>query len=412
VSAGLLAPLANPVYRWLWASSMVSNFGTLMQGVGLAWLMTSLTTSPVLIAMVPFAALAPVFLFGMVGGALADAVDRRKWLLGTQCAMLLSALAMGLFAASGAATPAAMLALAFCLGTASALNIPAWQAIVQELVPPAQVASAVSLNSMSFNTARMLGPVAGGITVGAWGPAPVFFFNAASYLAVIWALARWKGSGPPAVHTGILSGIVPGVREGVLYLARAAHLRGPLLRAASISFCAASVMALLPAIARDRLGLSASTFGILLGVFGAGALCGGGSVPWMRRRVAAGRIVAAGSFAVAAALAAVAAVPTAGWIGAALFLLGASWIACMVNLNVSVQTSVDPAFRGRAMALYFTIFQGSFALGSLAAGFVASGFGFSGSLAVFSLLLVAASLALARFPIPEPGPAGLLHIES
>lgn len=368
----------------------------------MAWLMTSLTTSPVLIAMVPFATLAPVFFFGMIGGAMADAVDRRKWLIGTQTAMMLAACAMGASAVSGTATPALLLGLTFVLGVASSLNIPAWQAIVQELVPREQVASAVSLNSMSFNTARMLGPVAGGIAVGVWGPSPVFFFNAVSYLAVIVALASWEGEGRTTRAPGVFRGLV----EGMGYLLGASYLRGSFARVAAICFCSGPVMALLPALARERLGLDAGHYGMLLGVFGAGALCGGGSVPFLRRFFSPGHIVGSASLLVAAAIAAIGVAPVIAVCIPAMFALGYGWIACMVNLNVSVQTSVPAEYRGRAMALYFTIFQGAFALGSLASGFLAKAAGFTPCLLAFAGALFVASFFLFGVPMPSAGALG------
>lgn len=393
----LLAPLRSPVYRNLWLASLVSNLGTLMQAVGVAWVMTSLSLSPLVVSLVPVAALSPVFLFGLLGGVLADMVSRRKFLLCTQSWMMLCAAGMGALVLAGAATPATLLALTFALGIGNALNLPAWQSLVQDLVPRKHVAAAVALNSISFNTGRVIGPVTGGILVGWIGTALVFFLNAASFLGTVLVLAFWKGI--PVAAPG--RKVWPALTEGVGYIRRASHLHSPLFRLGTFAFGASAPLAVLPLLAREGLGLSASEYGALLGFFGAGSLLGGVGVPPLRRRFRHSAVVSGAGALMAAGMAVLASSGSFPPAALALFLSGFAWVTGLVNLNVSVQMSVSPALRGRAMSIYLSVFQGSFALGSLAAGATAKLTGIPGALWIFALGLGTLALLTARHDLPE-----------
>lgn len=393
----LLAPLRSPVYRFLWIASVVSNLGTLMQAVAVAWVMTSLTASPLVVSLVPVATLAPVFLFGLAGGTLADILDRRAFLLGTQLWMMLCAAGMGLLVWSGHAAPASLLALTFALGTGAALNLPAWQSLVQDLVPREHVASAVALNSISFNTGRVLGPVGGGLLVGTIGAAPVFFLNAASFLGTVLVLSLWKGIGPAAPLEGFWRSIFGGLRHA----RDAAHLHSPFLRLSSFAFGASAPLALLPLLARENLGLGAAEYGSLLGIFGIGSLLGGAASPWLRRLVGPSQTVSSSALAAGIALGLLGSAPDFLLAAIALLLGGFAWVSSMVNLNVAVQTSVRAEFRGRIIAIHLTVLQGSFALGSLVAGLVAKWTGIPATLWIFGAGLALVALATFRHALPE-----------
>lgn len=395
----LLAPLRSPVYRSLWLASLVSNLGTLMQAVAVAWVMTSLSLSPLVVALVPAAALSPVFLFGLAGGALADMVSRKHFLLGTQAWMMLCAAAMGGLVLADAATPARLLVLTFALGVGNALNLPAWQSLVQDLVPREHVAAAVALNSISFNVGRVIGPVAGGLLVGWLGAPPVFFLNAGSFLGTVLVLAFWPGT--PAVTPG--RRIWPAVLEGLLYVRRAVHLHSPLLRLAGFAFAASAPLAVLPLLARENLGLSAPEYGTLLGFFGAGSLAAGVAVPPLRRWVGGSAVVAGAAVLMAVGMGVLGAAGSFGTAAAALTVCGFAWVSCLVNLNVAVQMSATPALRGRTMSIYLGLFQGSFALGSLAAGATAKLTGIPVALWIFAAGLGFAGCLTARHRLPEGG---------
>src|ERR671936_2410349 len=190
--ASIWSPLRRPSFRSVWTAWVASNTGIWMQTVGAAWLITSLTPSPLLVALIQTATFLPIFLVGLPAGALADVVDRRKLLLVTQAWMLLTVLALGLLTLAGLVSAWTLLALTFLLGLGGALNAPAWPAIVPELVDRQELTSAVALNAAGFNVARALGPALGGFVVAAAGPAATFLLNAASYLGASGAITRWR----------------------------------------------------------------------------------------------------------------------------------------------------------------------------------------------------------------------------
>src|ERR1041385_307553 len=178
VTASAWAPLGVPLFRALWTASLVSFIGTFMHEVGEGWLMTSLTRSPALVALVPTAVSLPIFLFSLPAGALADVIARRKMLVVSQAWMAAIAAVLGVLTYAHLVTPAILLTLAFLLGTGAAITIPPWQASMPDWVPPVMLPAAVALGSVAFNVARGVGPMLGGVVMGAWGPGAVFFLNA------------------------------------------------------------------------------------------------------------------------------------------------------------------------------------------------------------------------------------------
>ncbi|HEV7798861.1 MAG TPA: MFS transporter, partial [Pyrinomonadaceae bacterium] len=191
-SSSTWSPLSDPLFRALWLAAVASNIGTWMHNVGADWLMTSLAPSPWMVALMQTAENAPLFLLALPAGALADIVDRRRLLLYTQAWMLLSAVSLAVLTFLGLTTPWILLLLIFALGLGAALNAPAWQAIIPDLVPRSQLPAAVSLNSVAFNIARAVGPALGGILVAAVGSWAVFLLNSLSFVGVILVLYRWK----------------------------------------------------------------------------------------------------------------------------------------------------------------------------------------------------------------------------
>jgi len=177
------SPLGEPIFRALWIVSVTSNIGSLMQNVGAAWLMTTLSASPLMVSLVQTATNLPVFLLALPAGALADVFDRRRILLLTQLWMLAVAAILGIITLLEVTTPWALLGLTFLLGIGAAVNAPAWQAIVPEVVPRPKLFAAVALDSVGFNLARGIGPALGGLVVAAAGPGVVFLLNALSFLA-------------------------------------------------------------------------------------------------------------------------------------------------------------------------------------------------------------------------------------
>ncbi|PLU04335.1 MFS transporter, partial [Sinorhizobium medicae] len=187
-----LAPFRHDIFRTIWIASLASNFGGLIQAVGAAWLMTSISQSVNMVALVQASTSLPIMLFSLVSGALADNFDRRRIMLVAQSFMLAVSGLLTVCAYYGIITPWLLLIFTFLLGCGTALNNPSWQASVGDMVPRDDLPAAVALNSMGFNLTRSVGPAIGGAIVAAAGAAAAFAANTLSYFAILFALARWK----------------------------------------------------------------------------------------------------------------------------------------------------------------------------------------------------------------------------
>ena len=364
------SPLSAPVFRALWIATVVSNVGTWMQNVGAAWFMMSLSPSPTLVALVQAATSLPVFLVGLPAGALADIVDRRRLLLWTQGWMfVVTALLSGLTFLN-LVTPWVLLTLTFALGLGAALNAPAWQAIVSELVPRADLQAAVTLNGVGFNIARAVGPALGGAVVAAAGVGAVFLLNAASFLGVLMVLFRWRRT--PRENALPPEHVLGAMRAGLRYVRYAASVHAVLIRTGLVMLCSSALWALLPLVARTELGLDAISYGILLGALGIGAVFGATILPRVRQRITVDPLVAGATVLFAAVTVALAYVQGFAWLCVAMAGGGIAWISLMSSFNTAVQTSVPAWVRARALAVYLLVSQGGLAVGSALWGAVAT----------------------------------------
>lgn len=371
--ASAWAPLAEPAFRALWIAALASNIGLWMQNVGAVWLMTQLSRSAVLVALVQTATSLPVMLVGLPAGAMADVFDRRRLLLATQSWMLVSAAALALLSAAGAATPWLVLALTFALGLGNAVNGPAWQAVVPELVDTDQTPAAVALNSVQFNIGRAVGPALGGLVVATAGPAAVFGLNALSFLGVIVVLWRWRRPEGDALGAG--ERVVGAIGAGLRYVRHAPPLRAVLYRTSLFVLPASALWALLPLVATRELGLSATGYGLLLGGLGAGSIVGATLLPRIRSRLPIDPRLAAGTLLMAASLLVLALVRSVPVVLAAMLAAGAAWVSVLTSFNVATRSVVPRWVQARALAVYLLVFQGSLALGSLAWGVAAARLG-------------------------------------
>ena len=249
---------------------MASNLGTWMQEVGAAWLMTTLAPSPTMVALVRTASALPMFLLALPAGALADVIDRRRLLIFTQFWMLASAATLGALTFADLATPAILLALTFTLGIGTALTAPAWQAIMPELVSREDLHAAISLHSVSINLARSVGPAVGGAVIALVGPGATFLLNAVSYCALIVVLYRWRRQHAPSVLPA--ERVWGAIRTGLRYVRHAPPVRAVLARSGSFIVFGSVLWSLLPALARFEFGRGPAGYGILLALFGIGAI--------------------------------------------------------------------------------------------------------------------------------------------
>jgi MFS family permease len=364
------SPLSNHVFRALWIAAIFSNIGTWMQNVGGVWLMTTLTTSPLMVALMQTATSLPVFLVVLPAGALADIVDRRRMLLLTQGWMFLASVGLTALTLHGEVAPWALLGFTFALGLGSAMNMPAWQVVVPGLVSTKELPAAVALNSVSFNIARAVGPALGGAIVAYSGPAAVFLLNAVSFLGVIAVLFRWKKADRETVLPP--EHIVGAIRAGTRYAANAPDLRAVLLRCLSFVVFSSALWALMPLVARQELGMGSTGFGALLGCIGGGALVGAALMPRIRRRMSVDASVMAGSLVFALATFAMAYLRNEIVLYVMMGAAGLAWITVMATLNVSTQTIAPSWVRARAMGFYTLAFQGGMAVASALWGTVTS----------------------------------------
>ena len=373
-----LNPLAGPVFRVLWIATIASNLGTWMQDVGEAWLMVSFTKSPILVALIETAGSFPVVLLALPAGALADVVDRRRLLLVTQTWMLVAAALMGAFTFTGLMNPWLLLLLTFTLGLGAALNSPAWQAIVPELVPRKELPAAMTLTSVAFNVSRAVGPALGGFLVATAGSGAVSLLNAVSFLGVIVVIYRW--SRVAETQTTPREHLWGAMRAGIRYVRNAPEVRAVLIRTAVFTFCASALWALLPLQARIKLGLGAVGYGMLLGCLGTGALLGAGVLSQLRARLSSNTLVVGASILFAAASLVLAHSEMVLLIGTAMVLGGVAWTTCMASFNTVAQTVAPAWARGRVLALYTLVLLGGLAIGSTAWGGFATRFGIARAL--------------------------------
>jgi MFS family permease len=363
-------PFRYSAFTIIWSATVVSNIGGWMYSAAAGWLMTNLTTDPFAVSLVQVANNLPMFMFALAAGALSDIVDKRRFLLvGEIATTILSAI----FAAMvwlNDVTPTSLLWFLFLIGVAGALTSPAWQSVVPELVPKKALAAAVSANSVGINISRAIGPALAGSIIGPFGIAAPFAINAASNLGVIGALAWWR---EPEKMTSALpvERFGSAIRTGFRYAANNPLLRDTFTRTVAFFLFASAYWALLPIVARSRIGGGPETYGILLGAIGLGAVAGAFVMPSWKAKIGPDRLVRAASLGttVALLLFGVAREPIVALLAS--LIAGFSWIAGVATLNVSAQVALPNWIRGRGLAMYITVFFGSLTIGSAIWGQIA-----------------------------------------
>jgi MFS family permease len=385
------------IFWAFWLAGLASNLGTWMQLVGSAWLMTSLTASAALVALLQTATSVPAFLLSLPAGALADVVDRRRLVIVTQLWQLLTAATLGILTIADVTTPAVLLIATFVLATGATLGLPVMGAIIPELVDREQLPRAVALGSTSFTLAQAIGPAIGGILVATAGSEVVFLVNAVSFGAVALVAQHWRREPPvatlPAEH------VLGAMRAGARYVTHAPALDTVLIRAGAYIICFSSLPALLAVVAREQLDASALDYGILLGALGVGGVAGTLLLPRLRQRIAPDRLVVPATLVYGGTLAALGAL---GDFAAALPLMvvmGLANMTVMSSLNIAAQSVLPSWVRGRGLAVYQLVFAVCMAIGAAVWGALAASSGTDAALTVAGggLLIVAALAAL--FPL-------------
>jgi len=398
VTAALLAacaPLRSGAFRSLWIATMIANIGAWAQTVGAAWLLVEGGADQV--ALVQAASSAPVVLFSLVGGVLADRRDRVLVQLLAQSWSAVAALVLAALVLQSIATPPAILVLTFLIGAGIAIRGPAWQAAICDLVPAPQVPAAVVLSSVGFNLSRVVGPFVGGMVVATLGAAPAFLINVLTSLVLIAVLLRRLRL--PVARPG-RGGDRATLRSGLRSILANPVLRAVLVRAVAVGIPASAVLALLPVLARSGLAGGALLYGLLLGAFGAGAVAGAVLLAGLRRRWPPETVLSGASLLFAAVLAGLSAAPPAAAAMALLGLAGIGWIAMLSTLNTTVQLSAQPELRGRALSAYMTCAFGGLAVGSVIWGEIAAAGGLQASFLAAGATLAAGVGLRRRFALP------------
>jgi len=387
------APLGLRVFRMLWLAVLASDIGTWMQTVGAQWMLVGLPGATTLVALVQTADTLPDVLLALPGGALADAFDRRRLLIGLQAFQVVLGVGLTALTLSGQMTPLLLLAFTFALGAGAALATPAYQAIIPELVPRAQLPSAAALGGISVNLARAIGPALAGLLIARVGVAAVFALNTAAFLLFTLVLMAWRRSADEGV--GSPERFIPALRAGGRYVRYSPVVRRILLHLALFMVPATAIWALLPLVASRRLGMGAGGYGLLLGALGAGAIAGAFTLPQLRGRLSNNRIVmaAAGLYGTAMVVLVLVRNPVVAFL--ALVPAGAAWLVVIASTNAAVQLFLPGWVRARGLAAYQMVLFGSQALGALVWGLVA---GYIGLVTTF--LLAAATLLAGAATIP------------
>jgi MFS family permease len=373
-AAGPWSAFRHPVFRYLWIATVVSNIGTWMYNAASAWLMTNLNADPLVVSLVQVANSLPLFLFALPAGAWADMVDKRRFILGLEILTTVFSAVFAVLVALQLVTPVVLLAFVFLLGSLGAIETPAWQAIVPQLVPAESLSSAVASNSVGVNVSRVLGPALAGVIILALGIAAPFWLDAFSNLGVIAVILWWRSGTRPA-HALPPEHLSGAIRAGWRYARNNAKLRATLGRAVGFFLFASAYWALLPLVTRSQLHGGPTLYGVLLGAIGAGAVAGAFALPRLKAKSGADAMVALGATGTALALLLFGLAQRAPLAVLACLLAGVSWIVVLATLNVSAQMALPEWVRGRGLAAYAAVFFGTMSVGSLLWGYLAGRLG-------------------------------------
>lgn len=362
-------PLKSPVFRMLWVTWLAANICMWMSDVAAAWLMTTLTTEPIWVALVQTAATIPVFLLGLPSGALADILDRRRYFIATQFWLAASATALWLACLLDLITAPLLLALTFLNGIGLAMRWPVFAALIPEVVPRQQLPQALGLNAVAMNTSRILGPLIAGALIAGAGTAWVFALNAALSVAAGLIIMRWRREQRP--HPLGRERFFSAMRVGLQFTRQSPHLRGVLVRVFLIFFHFTALLALLPLLAQG-LGGGAGGFTLLLACMGLGAITVALVLPRLRQHMGAQRQLMFGTLIQAAVTAGMALTPNLLLSAPLMYLAGMVWLSNANSLSVSAQMALPDWVRARGMSVFQMGIMGGTALGAAVWGQIAT----------------------------------------
>ncbi len=395
------APLRQHAFRLLWPAVLVSYLGAWMQTVGAQWLLVNTPNPGATVALVQTATTLPVMLLALPAGVLADVFDRRWLMFTVQAYVFVVAGSLAVLTATGLVTPTLMLTFTFLLGIGAAVQLPSWQSVLPEIVPRPQLGSATRLEMVGVNFGRSAGPAIAGLVIAVAGVPLVFALNAASVVFLAVALLRWRR--PPTDDPPNRERFLPALRAGGRYVWHEPVVRRILVRTVLFIAPATALWALLPLVARERLGVGAGGYGALFGALGLGAIVAALVMGRVRRRLSTNRLLGAAGLVEAAALAGVVLVP--GFVPALLILVfaGLAWTAVISTLNAELQLFLPVWVRARGLAVYLVVFTGSQAATSVVWGQVSTRVGVQATFLIAAGVVAAGVLAGIALSVPETG---------
>ncbi len=396
--AGTFSPFGYPIFRAIWIANLCSNLGAMVQSVAAAWLMTELTDSNQLIALVQASTTLPIMLFGLIAGAIADNFDRRRVMLAAQSGMLVTSAALAALSYADKIGPVTLIAFTLTVGIGTALNSPAWQSSVRQTVPRGDLPQAIALNSMSFNIARSVGPALGGVLISLWDSSLAFALNAVSYLALITVLLRWK----PEPRTIARRPIFRAIGVGLRFCFSSSPIRRLLIRGFFLGFAIAGYQALMPAVVGEQLGGSEIDYGMLLTVFGLGSIVAAPFLRKLRQMLELEGLLAISVGFYLVAMSVLAEVHAVIWAAPVAFMAGMAFVAVMTSLNTAMQFRSPDDVLGRCLSTYQAITFGGMAIGAWFWGAVADAFSLSFALHAASAFMAVGTAVLWRIaPMPK-----------
>ena len=394
--AGAFAPLRVKIFRALWIASLISSIGGWMQTVGAQWFLVENHSDAALVALIQTASAAPFLLLGIPSGVLGEFVNRRTLLIAVQAALVAVGIALSVVTLVGGLTPWLLLAFTFVLGAGSAIQGPAYQALVPEIVSRPLIPSAAALSSIGVNIARSVGPAIAGLVVSGLGIPFVFGLNALSFAVFLVVLLGWRGYTPPPRRP---EPFVEATRAGLRYVWNAGVVRRVLVRLALFIVPASALWALLPLVAAQQLGLDSNGYGLLLAAVGVGSVGGAFVIPKARAKLGANVTVMIAS-AVFGAVIVVSAVSHSLLLTVTVLVFGGvGWIAVIASLNGSVQAFLPAWVRSRGLSVYQLVLFGSTAGGSALVGVVAQGVGVVPTSVGAGLLVIAVAASQILWPL-------------
>jgi MFS family permease len=390
----VIRALRSPNYRLFWCGSFVSNVGFWMQSVAVGWLVYEMTRSASLLGTISFCGNLPMLTLGLLGGAVADRASRRAVMLGAQVVLAAAAFTLAALTATGRIAVWHIVATAMLAGTASALYAPVMQSVIPSLVDEPDLLNAISLNSVQFNLARVVGPALAGIIYARLGPAGCFTLNACGFMVLGLALGRIR---LPHRPVGPVPSVGRALRDGLRYARTHQVIWPALLLATVVALFGFPYIVLMPALARDTFHLDASGLGFLMAAVGCGAVVGGlglSAAGDLRRK---GLVAASAAVGFGIVLAALTVVHTLRGVLVLFFVMGALQVSCVASLNTTIQLAVDDRMRGRVMSMMTVILFGFVTVGGMVLGTIGDWIGVPSALAAGGVVVaIAGTTALLR----------------